>query len=61
VTDPLHERELVTATLRLAAAAAERYLADIDTDRVRQPGADRAAAVLYRDFPEHGDGAIAAI
>jgi len=61
VSDPLRERELVTETLRLAAAAAERYLADIDTDRVRRPGADRAAAALYRDFPERGDGAIAAI
>ena len=61
MSDPLRERRLVSETLRRAAVAAERYLAEIDTDRVRRPGADAAAAALNRDFPEHGDGALAAI
>jgi glutamate/tyrosine decarboxylase-like PLP-dependent enzyme len=61
VSDPLHERQLVSETLRRAADAAQRYLADIDTDRVRRPGADAAAASLNTRFPEQGDGAVAAL
>jgi glutamate/tyrosine decarboxylase-like PLP-dependent enzyme len=61
VSDPLRERQLVSETLRRAAEAAQRYLADIDRDRVRRPGADAAAASLNPGFPEEGDGAIAAL
>ena len=61
MSDPLRERQLVSETLRRAAEAAQRYLADIDEDRVRRPGADAAAAGLDRTFPEQGDGALAAI
>ncbi|TME71471.1 MAG: aspartate aminotransferase family protein, partial [Chloroflexi bacterium] len=61
MSDPLRERQLVRETLDRAAEAAQRYLADIDADRVRRPGADAAAAALNRAFPEHGDGALAAI
>ena len=61
MSDPLRERQLVSETLDRAAEAAQRYLADIDADRVRRPGADAAAAALSRAFPEHGDGALAAI
>jgi len=61
VSDPVRERQLVSETLRLAAEAAHRYLADIDQDRVRRPGADAAAAGLNARFPEEGDGAIAAL
>src|SRR5206468_6898562 len=43
VTDPIRERRLVGETLRRAADAAQRYLADIDQARVRKPGADAAA------------------
>src|SRR6266540_5542170 len=59
--DPLHERDQVAAALRRAATAAERYLATIDTDLVRRPGADEAAASLRATFPEEGDGALVAI
>src|SRR5437879_2243837 len=59
--DPLRERQLVSETLRRAAEAAQRYLADIDRDHVRRPGADAAAAGLDRTFPEQGDGALAAL
>ncbi|HTD63916.1 MAG TPA: aspartate aminotransferase family protein, partial [Verrucomicrobiae bacterium] len=61
MSDPLRERRLVSETLDRAAEAAQRYLADIDGDHVRRPGADAAAAALNRAFPEHGDGALAAI
>ena len=61
VSDPLRERELVSETLRRATEAAQRYLVDIDRERVRRPGADEAAASFGRAFPEEGDGALAAL
>jgi glutamate/tyrosine decarboxylase-like PLP-dependent enzyme len=61
VGDPVRERQLVSETLRRAAEAAQRYLADIDADRVRQPSADHAVAALDPAFPEEGDGAVAAL
>ena len=59
--DPLHERDQVAPALRAAAAAAERYLATIDSDLVRRRGADAAAMSLRATFPEDGDGALVAI
>ena len=47
--------------LHAAAAAAERYLGQIDTDRVRRPGADATAMSLRATLPEEGDGALVAI
>src|SRR5947209_3865039 len=47
--------------LHAAAAATERYLATIDSDLVRRPGADAAAMSLRATFPEDGDGALVAI
>jgi len=61
VPDPLYERDHVTTALRAAATAAERYLATIDSDLVRRPGADAAAMSLRATFPEDGDGALVAI
>ncbi|HKY49738.1 MAG TPA: pyridoxal-dependent decarboxylase [Candidatus Limnocylindria bacterium] len=61
MADPLHERDTVMKALHAAAAAGERYLASIDTDRVRRPEADRAAMSLRATFPEEGDGALVAI
>ena len=61
MSDPIQERQLVSETLRRSAEAAQRYLANIDDDHVRRPGADAAAAGLNRSFPEQGDGALAAI
>ena len=57
--NPLAERYVVHDALRRAAAA-ERYLAEFDRDRVRRPGADEAALALTSWFPEGGDGALAA-
>jgi len=61
MSDPIRERQLVSETLRRAAESAQRYLADIDQDRVRRPGADAAAASLDQTFPELGDGALATL
>ena len=61
MSDPLHERALVAETLKRAAETAQRFLAGIDTDLVRRPRADAAVAGLRADFPEEGDGALAAI
>src|SRR5436309_14696795 len=55
------EREAVITALHAASSAAERYVADIDADRARRPGADDAALSLTSRFPEDGDGALAAI
>src|SRR6267143_4028576 len=61
MADPILERDHVMKALHAAADAAERYLATIDTDLVRRPGADAAAMSLRSTFPEEGDGALAAI
>ena len=61
VADPLAERSVVLDALRRAADAAERYVADIDADRARRPGANDAALSLTSRLPEDGDGALAAI
>jgi len=61
VADPLAERSVVLDALRRAADAAERYVADIDADRARRPGANDAAVSLTSRLPEDGDGALAAI
>ena len=61
MSDPLHERALVAEALERAAEAAQGYLAGIDTDLVRRPGADAAAGGLRTAFPEEGDGALAAL
>ena len=45
MSDPVRERQLVSETLRRAAEAAERYLADIDVDHVRRPSAEAAVAI----------------
>src|SRR5213594_1587590 len=55
------EREAVITALHAASTAAERYLATIDSDLVRRPGADAAAMSLRATFPEDGDGALVAI
>ena len=59
--DPIFERDQVITALHAAAAAAERYLATIDSDLVRRGGADAAAMSLRATFPEDGDGALTAI
>jgi glutamate/tyrosine decarboxylase-like PLP-dependent enzyme len=61
VADPILERDEVTTALRAAAYAAERYLATIDSDLVRRPGAAEAAMSLRATLPEDGDGALVAI
>ena len=61
MSDPLRERALAVEAFRSAAEAAERYLAALDQEPVRRPGAETAAMGLRSDFPEEGDGALAAV
>jgi len=61
MADPLLERDRVAAALRRASTAAEDYLATIDDEPVRRPGAAEAAMSLRHVFPEEGNGALAAI
>ncbi len=59
--DPILERDQVTAALRAAAGAAERYLSTIDSDLIRSRDADAVAMSLRATLPEDGDGALVAI
>ena len=59
--DPIVERSVVLDALRRAADAATQFVAEIDTDHVRRPGADAAAARLTARFPDEGSGTLAAI
>jgi len=61
VGDPIVERSVVLDALRRAADAATQFVAEIDTDHVRRPGADAAAARLTARFPDEGSGTLAAI
>ncbi len=54
-------RDELTEVLRLVAAEAERYLAEVDRAQVRADGADEAAESMGGDLPETGSGAAAAL
>ncbi|HEX5955545.1 MAG TPA: aminotransferase class V-fold PLP-dependent enzyme [Solirubrobacterales bacterium] len=55
------DREELGEVLRLVSAEAERYLAELDTARVRMPEADESAESVGGALPEAGDGAAAAL
>jgi glutamate/tyrosine decarboxylase-like PLP-dependent enzyme len=61
VPDPVRERNVAIDALRQAARAAERYVGEIDADRVRRPEVNAAVARLDPHFPDEGDGTLAAI
>ena len=61
MSDPLHDRDRMTAVLAQAAEAATRYLAGIDGERVHSGRVEAAAAAFTADLPEHGDGAAEAM
>jgi glutamate/tyrosine decarboxylase-like PLP-dependent enzyme len=61
VADPLREKELVHDALEYAAADARRYLQDLDSHRVLDPGAEAAVQGWSDPMPEEGDGALAAV
>jgi glutamate/tyrosine decarboxylase-like PLP-dependent enzyme len=59
--DPLTEREQLTEALELAAGEARRYLADIGSHQVLDPGAEDAIRSWDDPMPEDGDGTMAAV
>jgi glutamate/tyrosine decarboxylase-like PLP-dependent enzyme len=61
VSDPLHERDEVIGALEIAAGEAQRYLRDIDSHRVLDPGAEEVIRSWPDPMPEEGDGALAAV
>ena len=61
MADPLSERDELGAALATAAAAAERYLADLDTHAVLEAGTEEAIRRWPDPMPEDGDGTVAAI
>jgi glutamate/tyrosine decarboxylase-like PLP-dependent enzyme len=61
VADPRNERDQVLPALRAAFAEAERYLAQLDEDHARRPGALATAEAIGGTLPEEGVGALKAI
>lgn len=61
MADPLSEKNEVSAALTTAAAAAERYLSDLDTRAVLEAGTEEAIRGWSDPMPEDGDGTIATI
>ncbi len=61
MADPLAEKDELTEALDLAAGAARRYLADLDSHPVLDPAAEEAIHGWSDPMPEDGDGALAAI
>ena len=58
MADPLTERDAVADALAAAAREAERYLSDLDTHRVLDPGAEDSIRAWSDPMPEEGDGAL---
>ena len=59
--DPLLAKHETEEALAFIADEAMRYLAGLDRDRVRHPGADEAAESFGGALPEDGDGALEAL
>jgi glutamate/tyrosine decarboxylase-like PLP-dependent enzyme len=59
--DPVLDREAVEESLRLVAAEAARYLADIDAAPVRPPGPQEPGESLAGALPSEGTGSLAAL
>jgi glutamate/tyrosine decarboxylase-like PLP-dependent enzyme len=58
VADPLSEKDELSAALATAAAAAERYLSDLDTRPVLEAGAEEKIRRWADPMPEDGDGTV---
>jgi glutamate/tyrosine decarboxylase-like PLP-dependent enzyme len=61
VADPLTEKDQLAEALDVAATEARRYLEDIDSARVLDPGAEETIRSWSDPMPEQGDGTIAAV
>jgi glutamate/tyrosine decarboxylase-like PLP-dependent enzyme len=61
VSDPLDERDQMTAALSVAADEARSYLADLDSRAIVDPGAEEVIHSWSDPMPEEGDGSLAAV
>ena len=61
VTDPLHDHDQAIAALDYIAAEARRYLAELDQEPAKPPGADAAAEAIGGPLPESGEGTLPAL
>src|SRR4051794_18921160 len=62
MADPAAEREVAVEAVRLAADAAEEYLAQLDSAPASRAGDGSAATQAFAgSLPEDGDGALAAL
>jgi glutamate/tyrosine decarboxylase-like PLP-dependent enzyme len=61
VPDPLTEQDQLTEALELAAAEAQRYLEDLGSHRVLDPGAEQAIRDWSDPMPDEGEGTLAAV
>lgn len=59
--DPLSEKDQLPEALQVAAAEAQRYLDQIDSEPVLRPGAEEAIGGWSDPMPEQGDGTLAAV
>ena len=61
MADPILDRDALAESLRLVAAEATRYLAQVDEAAVRPPGPGEPAGRLGGALPADGVGAPAAL
>ena len=61
MTDPLHDHDQAIAALDYIAAEARRYLAELDQEPAKPPGADAAAEAIGGPLPESGEGTLPAL
>jgi glutamate/tyrosine decarboxylase-like PLP-dependent enzyme len=61
VADPILDRDALAPALRLVTEEATRYLDDLDTARVRPPGAPVTVDGLAGTLPQDGAGSLSAL
>jgi len=61
MTDPLHEHDQALPALEYIAAEARRYLATLDGQPAKPPGADAAAEAIGGSLPDAGEGTLPAL
>ncbi len=61
MSDPLHDRNTMSAALSVAVDAARAYIERLDELPARSPRSDEAAAQFGGALPETGDGSLAAL
>jgi glutamate/tyrosine decarboxylase-like PLP-dependent enzyme len=61
VSDPLSEKQQMNDALEVAAEEARRYLEEIDSAHVLDPGAEEAILSWSDPMPDEGDGTMVAV